>query len=51
MAVMYASEDLYVNTPEVILDLTMGSIFDKLNPMLEAGEENGLAPGVARQVL
>jgi len=40
-----APEEIYCSCPDVILCHTMGQIFNKLNPILEAGEENGLPPG------
>ncbi len=40
-------EAYWIGCPEVILCMTMGQIFGKLNPILEAGEEKGLPPGHA----
>jgi hypothetical protein len=40
-----APEELYVACPDVVLCHTLGQIFNKLTPVLEAGEENGLPPG------
>jgi hypothetical protein len=37
--------DLWVGCPDVILCHTLGQIFNKLTPVLEAGEENGMPPG------
>lgn len=45
MAIKAASTDLYVGCPDVILCHTVGMIFDRLNPLLEAAEENGLPAG------
>lgn len=45
MSVAAASEDVYCACPDVILCHTMGQIFNKLGPILEAGEENGLPAG------
>ena len=49
MAIKAAGEsagvNLYVACPDVILCHTLGQIFNKLTPVLEAGEENGLPPG------
>jgi hypothetical protein len=45
-AVNLASEEVYCQAPEVVLDMTMGQIFDKLNPILESAEEHGLPPGL-----
>ncbi len=40
-----AGVDIYCACPDVILCHTLGQIFNKLTPVLEAGEENGLPPG------
>jgi hypothetical protein len=40
-----APEEVYCACPDVILCHTLGQIFNKLTPVLEAGEENGLPPG------
>ena len=49
MAIKAASElagvEVYCACPDVILCHTLGQIFNKLTPILEAGEENGLPPG------
>jgi hypothetical protein len=42
-----SSEDIFVSAPDMVLDHTMGQIFNKLAPILEAGEANGLPPGHA----
>jgi len=42
-----SSEDVFVSAPDMVLDHTMGQIFNKLSPILEAGEANGLPPGHA----
>ncbi len=42
-----SSEDVFVSAPDMVLDHTMGQIFNKLIPILEAGEANGLPPGHA----
>jgi hypothetical protein len=44
-AIAAASEDVYCVCPDAVLCYTMGQIFNKLTPILEAGEENGLPPG------
>jgi len=41
-----ASEKVYCQAPEIVLDLAMGQIFGKLDPILEAAEEHGLPPGL-----
>ncbi|HEX75308.1 MAG TPA: 2-hydroxyacyl-CoA dehydratase [Dehalococcoidia bacterium] len=40
-----AQEAVYCACPDVVLCHTVGQIFNKLTPILEAGEENGLPPG------
>ncbi len=40
-------QNLWVGCPDVILCHTLGQIFDKLIPILEAGESRGLPPGHA----
>jgi len=42
-----APEAVYCSVPDVVLCHTLGQIFNKLTPILEAGEENGLPPGHA----
>ncbi len=42
-----SSEDVFVSAPDMVLDHTMGQIFNKLTPILESGEANGLPPGHA----
>ncbi|MBN2242156.1 MAG: 2-hydroxyacyl-CoA dehydratase [Acidobacteria bacterium] len=42
-----SSEHVFVSAPDMVLDHTMGQIFNKLGPILEAGEANGLPPGHA----
>jgi hypothetical protein len=38
-------ENVYIGCPDVILAHTIGFIFNKLNPLLEAAESGGLPPG------
>ena len=47
MLLKASSEDIYCACPDAVLCHTMGQIFNKLTPLLEAGEENGLPPGHA----
>jgi len=48
MAIKTAAGDgLYCSCPDAILCHTLGQIFNKINPILEAGEQNGLPPGHA----
>ncbi|MBN2320789.1 MAG: 2-hydroxyacyl-CoA dehydratase [Acidobacteria bacterium] len=42
-----SSEEVFVSAPDMVLNHTMGQIFNKLDPLLEAGEANGLPPGHA----
>ena len=44
-AIATASDEIYCVCPDAVLCYTMGQIFNKLTPILEAGEENGLPPG------
>jgi benzoyl-CoA reductase/2-hydroxyglutaryl-CoA dehydratase subunit BcrC/BadD/HgdB len=44
-AIAASSEKIFCTSPDTVLCYTMGQIFNKLNPILEAGEENGLPPG------
>ena len=44
-AIAAASDEIYCVCPDAVLCYTMGQIFNKLTPILEAGEENGLPPG------
>jgi benzoyl-CoA reductase/2-hydroxyglutaryl-CoA dehydratase subunit BcrC/BadD/HgdB len=44
-AIAAASKNVYCSCPDVVLCHTLGQIFNKLNPILEAAEENGLPPG------
>jgi hypothetical protein len=40
-----AGDGLYCACPDAVLCHTLGQIFNKLTPILEAGERNGLPPG------
>ena len=40
-----APDTVYSGCPDVILCHTLGQIFNKLSPILQAGEQNGLPPG------
>ena len=42
-----ASEEIYCCAPEIVLSNTLNLIFNKINPVLEAAENHGLAPGIA----
>ena len=42
-----SSDEVFASCPDMVLDHTMGQIFNKLVPILEAGEANGLPPGHA----
>ena len=42
-----SSNDVFLSAPDMVLDHTMGHIFNKLTPILEEGEKNGLPPGHA----
>ena len=47
VALNLASEEVYCQAPEIVLDFVMGQIFGKLNPILEAAETHGMPPGLA----
>ena len=52
MGARHAAPDIYFGSPSShTLNIVMGAIFDKLRPILEAGEENGLPPGSAHCAL
>ncbi len=42
-----ASEKVFSTCPDSVLQMTLGKIFGKLTPFLEAGEKNGLPQGKA----
>ena len=42
-----SKDNFYIGCPEVVLCQTLGQIFNKLSPVLEAGEKSGLPPGHA----
>lgn len=44
-AIAATSENIYCVCPDAVLCYSMGQIFNKLAPILEAGEANGLPPG------
>ena len=45
MTIAAASDNVYCACPDAVLCHTLGQIFNKLTPILEAGEQNGLPPG------
>jgi benzoyl-CoA reductase/2-hydroxyglutaryl-CoA dehydratase subunit BcrC/BadD/HgdB len=47
LAAMLASEDVYCHSPEIVVDVVLGQIFGKLNPVLEAAEDHGMPAGLA----
>jgi hypothetical protein len=47
MSIALSSEEIYCSCPDVVLCHSLGHIFNKLTPVLEAGEKNGLPPGHA----
>jgi len=53
MSMMLSTDEkeVYFATPGQIINMTIGQIFDKLNPYLEAGEESGFPPGSAHCAL
>ena len=51
LSALLTSEDIYVCAPEVILDVVMGSILGKIDPILETAEINGMGPGLGHCAL
>jgi hypothetical protein len=47
MSLALSSDEIYCCCPDVVLCHSLGQIFNKLTPVLEAGEKNGLPPGHA----
>lgn len=47
LAANLASDEVYCQTPEIVLDVVMGQIFGKIDPILEAAESHGMPPGLA----
>jgi len=46
-ALALASDKVYCVPPEIVISNTLNLLFEKINPVLEAAEKNGLAPGIA----
>ena len=46
LAAALASEDVYCQAPEVVLDVAIGQILGKIEPILEEAEKQGLPPGI-----
>ena len=46
-AMALTSDDIYCASPDIVLRNTLNLLFDKINPVLETAEKNGLAPGIA----
>jgi benzoyl-CoA reductase/2-hydroxyglutaryl-CoA dehydratase subunit BcrC/BadD/HgdB len=46
LALNLASDEVYCQSPEVVLDVAVGQILGKIDPILEAAEAHGLPPGV-----
>ena len=46
-AMATTSDDIYCASPDIVLSNTLNLIFDKINPVLETAEKNGLVPGTA----
>jgi benzoyl-CoA reductase/2-hydroxyglutaryl-CoA dehydratase subunit BcrC/BadD/HgdB len=44
-AIASSSDGTYCVCPDVVVGFTMGQIFKKIGPIIEAGEQNGLPPG------
>ncbi|MCP4611561.1 MAG: 2-hydroxyacyl-CoA dehydratase [Planctomycetes bacterium] len=48
VATTLTAQDIYCHSPEIVVDVVMGQIFGKLDPILETAEANGLPPGIAQ---
>lgn len=48
VAATLTSQDIYCHAPEIVIDVVMGQMFGKLDPILETAEANGLPPGIAQ---
>lgn len=46
-AMAMTSDEIYCSSPDIVLSNTLNLLFDKINPVLETAEKNGLAPGIA----
>jgi len=46
-AMALTSDKIYCASPDIVLSNTLNLLFDKINPVLETAERNGLAPGIA----
>ena len=40
------SDKVLCETPEMVIDIALGQIFGKINPILEAAEQHGMPPGL-----
>jgi len=46
-ALALTSDDIYCASPDIVLSNTLNLMFDKIIPVLETAEQNGLGPGLA----
>ncbi len=46
-ALALTSEDIYCASPDIVVSNTLNLMFDKIIPILETAEKNGLSPGIA----
>lgn len=46
-AMALTSDTIYCASPDIVVSNTINLMFDKINPVLETAEKNGLAPGLA----
>ncbi len=46
-AISLTYDDIYCASPDIVLSNTLNLMFDRINPILETAERNGLAPGIA----
>jgi hypothetical protein len=46
-AMALTRESIYCAPPDIVINNTLNLMFDRINPILETAEKNGLAPGLA----
>jgi hypothetical protein len=46
-AMSLTSDEVYCASPDIVLSNTLNLLFDKIIPVLETAEKNGLVPGIA----
>jgi hypothetical protein len=46
LAINFASDQIYCQSPEMVLAMALGQILGKIDPILENAEAQGLPPGL-----